>query len=117
MTDTQDSESELSKNLDKMLYDFAMEDNREFYGDEYALLKQRLTSLITKQTEQARQEHKHQLVLFGAEFAYCLANGFRVGEGHTPPSMIYEQMETTVEKWLARERQPSATTQGQKDKP
>lgn len=45
---------------------------------------------------------RHNLVLFGGELSYCLANKFPVGEGHTPPSMVYESMEPRVDKWLAR---------------
>jgi len=41
------------------------------------------------------------LILFGGELAYCLANKYPVGEGHTPPSIVYESMEATVDKWLA----------------
>lgn len=61
--------------------------------------------LIKARDAAKEREADFKLVLFGAELGYCLANGLPVGEGHTPPSFVYESMEGTVEKWLSKRRE------------
>ena len=45
-------------------------------------------------------EFRHKIICWIAEYSYCKANDYPVGDGHTPPSIIYEQVEKDFTKFL-----------------
>lgn len=47
------------------------------------------------------EKTEHEIVCWIAEYSYCKANGFPMNEGHTPPSMVYEQVERNFKDFLA----------------